>query len=96
MGWKGKYDRLEFDNFIEGNKFRKPQIHEPNKKRTDYSREVNEYLEKLGIKDLTSRKIKPMLMYESKEKELIYDGISRDHEGRYKYLNERKKSIDLY
>ncbi len=90
-GWRGKYDRLEFENFIESNKFRRPQIHEPNKKRTDYSREVNEYLEKLGIKEHNSRKLKPILMYESKEKELIYEGVSKDHEGRYKYLNERKK-----
>ena len=95
LGWRGQYERLEFENFIEANKFRRPQIHQPNKKRTDFSLEVNEYLQKLGIKEPSSTKLKPITMYErtKTENETLYDGISRDHEGRYKYLNERNNIL---
>ena len=93
LGWRAKFDHFEHENFVDVNKFRRPQIHQPNKKqRADYSREVNEYLEKLGIKEEKSRQLKPITMYEptKEENKILYDGISKDNEGRYRYLNERK------
>ncbi len=54
---------------------------------------MNEYLEKLGIKDENSESLRTFTMYDQDptEKSYLYKGISRDKEGRYKYLNERKK-----
>lgn len=92
LGWKGKYDYLEYEKYMNKHKFRLPQLPEKPKK-ADYTKEINEYLVKLGVKDEKSLKLLPITMYEQKkeEKDLIYNGISRDHEGRYKYLHERKK-----
>lgn len=62
-------------------------------KKIDYKQEVNEYLIKLGVKDENSNTYRTKTMYEQDGNEIsyLYNGISRDKEGRYKYLNERKK-----
>ncbi len=62
-------------------------------KKTDYNHEVNEYLVKLGTKDENSKNLRTSTMYKQDPSEIsyLYNGISRDKEGRYKYLNARKK-----
>lgn len=97
--WEGVHNESEFKEFIEKNKFHPPEIKSPDTK-YDFSNEVNEYLLKLGIKEnKNSAKLKPIGMYEpDKElKELLYNGVSREHEGRYLYLKERKKlNVNYY
>jgi hypothetical protein len=55
--------------------------------------EINEYLIKLGVKDPSTYKLKLNDMFEPNEKEkvLIYHGVSGEHEGRYKYLQTRRR-----
>lgn len=92
LSWRGQYERINFEDYMKKHKFRVPEIKQLPKK-ADYSGDVNEYLEKLGLKDEKSARVAPITMYDTprEEKDLIYAGISRDHEGRYKYLTERKK-----
>ena len=86
-------EQCKFDDFLAKHKFNEPVVKGPDPL-PDFSDDVNEYLLKLGIKDTkTSTKIKPIGMYEpSKEvRDLLYKGVSREHEGRYHYLKERQK-----
>ncbi len=93
--WKAKIRAAELDEFLNRMKFRPPpDVPDHRYRKPDNSKDINEYLTKLGIKDTKdSSKVKPIFMYDvdKKEKESIYNGISRDLEGRFKYLNERKK-----
>lgn len=92
IGFKEMYEAIQFEDYLNKNRFKVPEIKLVPKK-NNYNREVNEYLLKLGVKDKKTGDLKPVEMYPQSEdeKELIYNGISRDHEGRYKYLTERKK-----
>ena len=90
--WTGKVNEIEYNEFIERNKFVRPEIKAP-PKQPDFTEEVNEYLMKLGIKEPNSKRFNAICMYkpENSEKKFIYNGISHDHEGRYKYLKARKE-----
>ncbi len=90
--WSGKVEEIKFREFCEKNKFREPVINFPVKK-NKFDVEINEYLEKLGIKDKRSGQLNPVIMYqpENKERMRIYKGISHDHEGRFAYLKARKE-----
>ena len=90
---EGIHNQSQFDQFIAKNKFIEPEI-KPSNTKHDFSEEVNEYLLKLGIKeDKASTQLKPIGMYEPENdlKSLLYKGVSREHEGRYQYLKERRK-----
>jgi hypothetical protein len=94
----GIIDQVQFDEFIDKNKFHVPVIKGPESK-PDFSNDVNEYLLKLGIKDTkASTKIKPIGMYDPPKevRDLIYKGVSKEHEGRYLYLKERQKEAVLF
>ena len=89
----GINDQVKFEEFIARNKFVEPVIKGPEQK-PDFSDDVNEYLLKLGIKDTkASTKIKPIGMYDPPRevRDLLYKGVSKEHEGRYLYLKERQK-----
>ncbi|CAF0889886.1 unnamed protein product [Brachionus calyciflorus] len=90
--FKEMYETIQFEDFLNKRRFRVPEIKLIPKKNS-FEKDVNEYLIKLGAKETSSSSLKPIEMYEQdpREKELIYDGISRDCKGRYRYLGERKK-----
>lgn len=92
IGFKEMYETIQFEDFLNKRKFKVPEIKLIPKK-TSYDKDVNEYLIKLGVKDKHSESLRASDMYDQdrKEKDLIYNGISKDHEGRYKYLSERKR-----
>ena len=92
INWRTKLNELEKERYMQRNRFKIPEIKLIPKK-SDYKEEVNEYLTKLGVKDENSNSLRTFTMYEQDplEKSYLYSGISRDKEGRYKYLSERKK-----
>ena len=93
FSWEGIHNESEFKEFMAKNKFNPPDV-KPPQTEFDFSDDVNEYLLKLGIKeDKNSNKLKAIGMYDPDKnlKDLLYKGVSREHEGRYMYLKERKK-----
>ena len=55
--------------------------------------EINDYLIKLGVKNPETYQLRINEMFEADptEKDLIYDGVSLEQEGRYKNLEVRRK-----
>lgn len=96
MGWKGIYDKKDYDDHIKRHKFTIPKLEFPPKPNSIINSSnlsnVNEYLTKLGFEDeeRKSKRVKPVDV-PKEEKDIIYDGISRDFQGRWKYLDIRKK-----
>lgn len=92
LSFKEMYEAIQFEDLLNRRRFKIPEIKLIPKK-TSYDKDVNEYLVKLGVMENNSKVLRTADMYDQdfKQKDLIYNGISKDHEGRFKYLRERKK-----
>ena len=72
-------------------KLNEPRDHTPRSNRN--TAEKDNFLKSLGLAEPNPNPLNLITMYDppKDEKSWIYNGISRDHEGRYKYLAERRK-----
>lgn len=90
FGWRGVQNQVDFDTHMSRHKFKVPNVVFPKRPESLH----NDYLAKLE-RDKTSKpemlgRVKPREVSPD-EKHIIYEGISRDLQGRWKYLNTRKK-----
>lgn len=90
LGWRGLHNQVEFDKHMSRHKFSVPNMVFPKRPESLH----NEYLSKLerdeSRKSAMFGRVKPRQVSPD-EKQIIYEGISRDLQGRWKYLNTRKK-----
>lgn len=83
LGWQGVQNQLDFENHMERHRFSIPKPTIIERKPSNFVN--NEYIAKVERSRVKPREASP------DEKRMLFEGLSRDRQGRWKYLNTRQQ-----